>query len=123
MCLFVLQKKLLQFFQTKDYKIHTILEGIKLHSSPFYLSDILEVMNHCNCYLQGSGSKSNVDDFGIKLTGVGKVRLASHTRLFDPHDVALQLFATNTEDLFCFAVVLTPLISSSCVVEDLFFAV
>ena len=45
-------------------------------------------------------------DFVIKLTilGVGKVRLASHKRLFDPRFVVFQLFVRNTEDLFCFAI-------------------
>ena len=119
MRLLVLQKKLLQFFQTKDYKIQKILEdkNFILHLS--YLSDILEVINHYMCYLQGPGS--NFVNFAIKLTtsGVGKVRLASHKRLFDPREVALQLFVRNTEDNFCFAIycTYTP-ISSSCVVED-----
>ena len=99
MRLFVLQKKLLQLFQTKDYKIQKILEGIDFILHLSYLSDILGAMNHCNRYLQGSGCKSNIDNFAIKLTGVGKVRLASHMRLFDPRDVALQLFVRNTEDL------------------------
>ena len=117
----MLQKKLLQFFQTKDYKIHNILEGINFILHLSYLSDVLGAMNHCNYYFQGSGSKSKVDDFAIKLTGEGKVRFASHMRLFDPRDAAFQLFVRNTEDLFCFAIALTPLISSSRVVEDLFF--
>ena len=79
-------------------------------------------MNHCNCHLQGPGS--NIFDFAIKLTTsrVGKVRIASHMRLFDPRNVALQLFGRNTVDLFCFATAFTPPISSSCVVEDFFFA-
>ena len=49
-------------------------------------------MNHCNCYLQGPGS--NIVDFAIELTTsrVGKMWLASHMPLFDPRDVALQLF-------------------------------
>ena len=85
MRLFVLQQKLLQFFQTKDYKIQKVLEFI-LHL--FYLSDILGAMNHCNYYLQGPGS--NIVDFTIKLTsGEGKGRLVSHMRFFDPQDVAL----------------------------------
>ena len=56
-------------------------------------------MNHCMCYLQEPGS--NIVNFAIKLTtsGVGKVRLASHRRLFDPREVDLQLFVRNTEDL------------------------
>ena len=89
MRLFVLQKKLLQFFKTKDYKIQKILEVINFILHLFYLSDILEILNHCDCYLQGPGS--NIVDFAIKLptSGVGKVRLASHMRRFDPRDVAL----------------------------------
>ena len=77
-------------------------------------------MNHCNCYLQELGS--NIVDFAIKLTisGAGKVRLASHKRLFDPPDLALYIFVRNTEDLFRFAIALSPPISSSCVVEDFF---
>ena len=63
---FVLQKKLLQFFQTKDYKMLKILEDINFILHLPYLSDILGVMNHCNCYLQGPGS--NIVDFAIKLT-------------------------------------------------------
>ena len=97
---FVLQKKLLQFFQTKNYKIQKILEDTNFILQLFYLSDILDVMNHSNCYLQGPGS--NIVDLAIKLTTsrVGKVRLARHMRLFDPRDVALQLFVRNTEDCF-----------------------
>ena len=58
------------FFQTKDYKIH-ILEGINFILCLSCLSDILAIMNYCNCYLQGPGS--NILDFAIKLTtsGVG----------------------------------------------------
>ena len=84
------------------------------------MPDILGVKNHYNCYLQGP--ESNIVDFAIKLTtsGVGKVRLASHERLFDPRDGALHLFVRNTEDLLYFAIALTPPISSSYVVEDLF---
>ena len=102
MRLFILQKTLLQFFQTKDYKIQKILEDINFILDLSYSSDILGVMDHCNCYLQGSGS--NIVDFAMKLatSGVGKVRLASHKRLFDPRDVALQLFVRNTEDLVLF---------------------
>ena len=86
---FVLQKKLLLFFQTKDYKIQKILEDINFILHLSYLSDVLEVVNHCDCYLQGPGS--NIVDFAIKLTtsGVGKVWLASHMRRFNPRDVAL----------------------------------
>ena len=120
MRLFVLQMKLLQFFQTKYCKIQKILEDINFIFHFSHLSDILGVMNHCNCYLQGPGS--NIVDFAIKLTtaGVGKVRLASHMRFLDPRDVALQLFVRSTEDFFCFAIALTPPISSSWVVEDFF---
>ena len=77
-----------------------MLEDINFILHLSYLSDILGVMNNCNCYLQGPGS--NILDFAIKLTtsGVGKVRLTSHMRLFDPKNVALYLFARNTEDLF-----------------------
>ena len=77
---FALQKKLLQFYQTKDHKIQKILEDIRLnfilHLS--YLSDTLGVMDHCNWYLWEPGS--NIVDFSIKLTisGVGKEQLASH---------------------------------------------
>ena len=69
-----------------------------------YLSHILGVMIHCYCYLQGPGC--NIVDFAIKLTAlvVGKVRLASHKRLFDPRLVVFQLFTRNTEDLFCFEI-------------------
>ena len=63
MRLFVLHKKLLQLFQTKDYKIQKILEDINFILHLSYLSDILEVMNNCNCYLQGPGS--NIVDFAI----------------------------------------------------------
>ena len=102
MRLFVLQKKLLQFFRRKDDKIRKILEDINFILHLSYLSDILGVMNHCNCYLQEPGS--NIVDFAIKLTtsGVGKVRFASHSWLFVPRDVALQLFVKKAEDLFLF---------------------
>ena len=53
--LFVLLKKLLQFFQTKNYKIQKILEDINFILHLSFLSDILGVANHCNCYLQGPG--------------------------------------------------------------------
>ena len=56
MRLFVSQKKLLQFFETKDYKISKILEDINFILPLSYLSDTLGVLNHCNCYLQGPGS-------------------------------------------------------------------
>ena len=80
-------------------------------------------MNHCNCYLQAPGS--NIVDFTIKLTTseVGKVPIASHMRLFDPRNVALQLFGRNTVDLFFFATAVTPPISSFCVEEDFFFPI
>ena len=89
MRLFVLQKKLLQFFQTKDYKVQKIFKDTTFILHLSYLSDILGVMNICNCYLQGPGS--SIVDFAIKLTssGVGKVRLASRIRLFGPRDEAL----------------------------------
>ena len=47
-------------------------------------------------------------DFAIKLTasGVGKVRLANQMRLFDPRDVAFQLFVRNAEVLFLFCAIL-----------------
>ena len=120
MRLFVLHKKLLQFFQTKNYKIQKILEDINFILHLSYLSDSLGVVNNCNCYIQGPGS--NIVDFAITLTtsGVGTVLLASHIRLFDPWDLVLQLFLRNIKDLFCFAIVLTPPISSSCVVENFF---
>ena len=97
---FVLQKKLLQFFQTKDYKIQKILKDTNFILQLSYLSDILGVVNHSNCYLQKPWS--NIVIFAIKLTTsrVGKVRLASHMRLFDPQDVVLQLFVRNAEDCF-----------------------
>ena len=59
----VAQEDLLQLFQTKDYKLQKILEDINFILHLSYLSDILEVMNNCNCYLQGSGS--NIVDFAI----------------------------------------------------------
>ena len=98
--LFVLQKKLLRFFQTKNYTIQKILEDINFNLHLSYLSNILGVINNCYCYLQRRGS--NIVDFAIILTtsGVGKVRPASHMRLFDSLDLALQLFVRNTEDLF-----------------------
>ena len=85
----------------------------KLHSLPF-LFVIYFGSNeslYSNCYLQGPGS--NIVDFAIKLTtsGVSKVWLASHKQFFDPGDVVLQLFVRNTEDLFCFAIALTPPLS------------
>ena len=102
MGLLVFPNKMLQFFQTKDYKIQKILKDINFIFHLSYLSDILEAMNHCMCYLQGPESK--IVNFAIKLTtsGEGKVQLASHKRLFDPREVALQLFVRNTEDLFLF---------------------
>ena len=100
MRLFVLQKKLLQFFQTKDQKIQKILGDINFTLHLSHLSDNLGLMNHCNCCLQGPGS--SIVDFAIKLTTleVDKGRLASHMRLFDPQDVALSLIVRNTDDLF-----------------------
>ena len=86
----------------KDYKIQKILEDINFILHLSYLSDILQEINRCMCYLQGSGS--NIVDFASKLTtsGVGKVQLASHKRLFDPREIAFQLFVRNTEELFLF---------------------
>ena len=52
----MLQKKLLQFFQAKDYKIQKILEDIGFIPHIFYLSDILGVMKRCNCNLRGLGA-------------------------------------------------------------------
>ena len=102
--LFVLQKKLLQFFSTKEYQIQKIFRRHSLYFILylFYSSDIMGVMNHCNCYLQGPGS--NIVDFAIKLTtsGVGKVRIASHMRLFDLRNVAFQLLGRNPVDLSLF---------------------
>ena len=65
----VLPNKRLQ--KLEDFGSH------KLHCAfPPSLSDILEVMNHCNCYPEGPGS--NIVDFTIILTlsGVGKVTVA-----------------------------------------------
>ena len=85
-----------------------ISENFRRHSLNFilhlsYLLDILGVMNHWNCYLQEPAS--NIVDFAIKLTtsGVGKVPIASHVRVFNPRNVVLQLFGRNTADycLFC----------------------
>ena len=119
---FCVAKKADSVLPSKYYKIQKVLKGINFILHLSYLSDILGVMNHCNCYPQGPGS--NIVDFAIKSTtsGVGKVRLASHTRLFDPRDAALQVLVRNTEDLFlfCNCTTRTP-ISSSCVVEDFFF--
>ena len=83
--------------KTKDYKIQKIFEDINFILHLSYLSDTLRVMNHCNCYLQRTGS--NIVDFVIKLTtsGVGKVRLASHKRSSDPLDVAFLHCLRNTE--------------------------
>ena len=123
MRLFVLQKKLLQFFQKKDYKIWKILKDINFIPHLSYLSHILGVMNHCYCYLQGPGC--NIVDFAFKLAvlGVGKEWLASHKRFFYPRLVVFQLFVRNTEDLFLFCNCIfcfTHPIFCSCVVEYLF---
>ena len=56
----VLPNKRLQ--DSADYTVQHI--NFILHLS--YLSDILGVMNHDNCYIQGS--ESNIVDFAIKLT-------------------------------------------------------
>ena len=99
MRLFVLQKKLLQFFQTKDYKIQKILEDINFILHLCYWSDILAVMNYRNCYFQGP--RSNIVDFVIKFRGEQNAARKPQAA-FDPRDVALQLFMRNTEDLFLF---------------------
>ena len=83
-CVFLCCKRsFFSFFKQK------ILEDINFILHLSHLLDILGLINHCNCCLQGPGS--NIVDFTIKLTtlGVGKVRLASHMWLFDPQDVAL----------------------------------
>ena len=101
---FCVAKEATSVLPKKDYKIQKIIEDINFIPHLSYLSHILGVMNLCYCYLQGPGC--NIVDFAIKLTilGVGKVRLASHKRLFDPRLVVFQLFVRNTEDLFCFAI-------------------
>ena len=120
MRLFVLNKKLLQFFQTKKLQTSKDFKRDKLHSSPFLFVRYFGSNELCNCYLHGP--ESNIVDFAIKLTasGVGTVRLAGHNRLYEPRDVALQLFVRNTENPFCFAIALTNPISSSCVVKTFF---
>ena len=87
--LFCVAKEAASVFPNKNFKIQKILEDTNFILQLSYFSDILGVMNHSNCYLQGPGS--NIVDFAIELTTsrVGKVRLASHVRLFDPRDVAL----------------------------------
>ena len=50
---FCVAKKLLQFFQTKDYKIQKILEDINFILHLSHLSDILGVINRSNSCLQG----------------------------------------------------------------------
>ena len=94
----VLSYKRLQ--DSRGYTVQVQHINFILHLS--CLSDILGVMNHYNCYIQGP--RGNIVGFAIKLTtsGVGKVRLASQMRLFDPRSVALQFFVRNTEDLFLF---------------------
>ena len=74
----VLPNKRLQ--DSGDYTVQHI--NFIFHLS--HLPDILGVMNHCNYYFLESGS--NIVDFAIEVTtsGVGKVRLASRTRLFAP---------------------------------------
>ena len=84
----MLQKKLLLFFQTKDYKIQKILEGINFNLHLSYLSDILGVLNQCNCYHQGPGS--TIVDFAIKLTTSGVVispnkNVLVRTQAYNPH--------------------------------------
>ena len=60
MRLFVLRKELLQFFQTKDHQFQNIVNDKNFILHLAYLSDIFEVMNHFNCYLQGP--ESNIID-------------------------------------------------------------
>ena len=98
------------------------LEDINFILHLSYLSDMLEIMNHCSCQAYLQGSESNIADIAITLTtsGVGEMRFANHKRFSDPRDMALQLFARNTKGFFCFAIALTSPISSSCVVEDFF---
>ena len=122
---FCVAKEAASVLPKKDYKIQKILEDINFVPLLSYLSHILRVMNHCYCYLQRPGC--NIVNFAIKLTilGVGKVRLASHKRPFDPQLVVFQLLLRNTEDFFCFAIaiaffVLHPPIFCSCVVEYMF---
>ena len=66
MCLFVLRKELLQFFQAKCHEYQTILEDENFILYLVYLSDIFGVMNHFNRYLQGP--ESNILDLAAKLT-------------------------------------------------------
>ena len=66
MCLFVLRKELLQFFQTKDHQFQKIVKDENFILYLAYLSDIFGVMNHFNCYLQGP--ESNIIDFATKLS-------------------------------------------------------
>ena len=65
MHLFVLRKKLLQFFQIKDHKFQKILEDENFILHLVYLSHIFGVMSLFNCSLQRP--ESNIIDFSIKL--------------------------------------------------------
>ena len=67
---FVVRKKLLQFFETKDHKFQKILEDENFILYLAHLSDIFGVMNHFSCSLQGL--KSNIIDFSIKLTSFAR---------------------------------------------------
>ena len=66
MHLFVLRKKLLQFFQTKDHEFQKILEDENFILYLAYLSDSFAAMNHFNCNLLGS--ESNIINFATNLT-------------------------------------------------------
>ena len=52
MCLFVLRKEMLQFFQIKDHKFQKILEDENFIFHLAHQSHIFEVMNHFSCFLQ-----------------------------------------------------------------------
>ena len=58
MRLFVLHNKLLQFFQTKDYKIQKILKDINFILHLSYLSDTWGVMNTVIVIFTGLGAIS-----------------------------------------------------------------
>ena len=70
MRLFVLRKKLLQFFRAKDHEYQKILEDESFILYLFCLSDIFGVMNHFNRYLQGP--ESNIIDFAAELTAFNR---------------------------------------------------
>ena len=63
---FVMRKELPQFFRTKDNEYHKILKDQNFILYLACLSDIFEVMNHFNRYLQEP--ESNIIDFSAKLT-------------------------------------------------------